>query len=132
MTNAKNNAKAKRLLVVDNEAYIQEITKISLELIAGWEISTASSGAEAILKATAEQPDAILLDIMMPDMDGVETFRHLQAQPETQNIPVIILTAQLRSADQTHYKALGIREAIGKPFDPVSLAQQIKKTLGWV
>jgi CheY-like chemotaxis protein len=128
----KSMTMPKRILVVDNEAYIQEITKISLELVAGWEISTASSGAEAIIKAAAEQPDAILLDVMMPEMDGIETFHHLQAQPKTQNIPVILLTAQLRSADQSHYKALGIRDAIAKPFDPILLAQAIRKSLGWV
>jgi CheY-like chemotaxis protein len=73
----------KRILVVDNEDYIQEATQISLETMAGWQVMTAGSGREGLLKAAAEQPDAILLDFMMPEMDGLTTFQQLQANPST-------------------------------------------------
>ncbi|MEA5573806.1 response regulator [Calothrix sp. UHCC 0171] len=121
----------KRILVVDNEEYIQEVTKICLETVANWEVLTASSGREGINKATNEQPDAILLDVMMPDMDGITTFEKLQANPITQNIPVIFLTAKIQSSDRKRYTELGIKDAIAKPFNPTELAHQVATVLGW-
>ncbi|BAZ40768.1 response regulator receiver domain protein [Calothrix sp. NIES-4101] len=121
----------KRILVVDNEEYIQEVTKICLETVANWEVLTASSGREGINKATNEQPDAILLDVMMPDMDGITTFEKLQANPITQNIPVIFLTAKIQASDRKRYTELGIKDAIAKPFNPTELAHQVATVLGW-
>jgi CheY-like chemotaxis protein len=121
----------KRILVVDNEAYIQEATQMCLETIAGWEVMTASSGREALVTAEAEQPDAILLDLMMPDMDGLMTFQRLQDNPSTQAIPVILLTGGLQLADTQNYRELGIKAMISKPFDPMTLAQQISNLLQW-
>ena len=80
---------SKRILVVDNEAYIQEVAQICLETIAGWQVILAGSGLEGLAAAEREQPDAILLDVMMPDMDGLATFSQLQANPATRSIPVI-------------------------------------------
>jgi CheY-like chemotaxis protein len=122
---------SKRVLVVDNEPYIQEVAKLSLEMVAGWQVLTASSGMEAIATATIERPDAILLDVMMPDMDGLATFAKLQEQAETKDIPVILLTAKIQTADRQYYEKLGIQYAIAKPFDPITLAQEVAKTLGW-
>ncbi len=122
---------SKRILVVDNEAYIQEVAQICLETIAGWQVILAGSGSEGLATAEREQPDAILLDVMMPDMDGLATFSKLQANPTTRSIPVILLTAKVQSADRQNYAALGIRSAISKPFSPMDLAQQIATTLGW-
>lgn len=121
----------RRILVVDNEAYIQEVTQMCLETIAGWEVITASSGHEALLKAAAEQPDAILLDFMMPEMDGLMTFQQLQANPLTQSIPVVLLTGGLQSVDAQNCQKLGIKAMIAKPFDPLTLAQQIADRLKW-
>jgi CheY-like chemotaxis protein len=121
----------KRILVIDNEQYIQEVTQICLETIAGWEVLTASSGAEGIEKAAAEQPDAILLDVMMPEMDGLDTFQNLQKNAATQNIPVLLLTAKVQSSDRLRYTQLGIKAAIAKPFEPLELANEIATTLGW-
>jgi CheY-like chemotaxis protein len=121
----------KRILVVDNEDYIQEATQISLETMAGWQVMTAGSGREGLLKAAAEQPDAILLDFMMPEMDGLMTFQQLQANPSTQAIPVILLTGDLQSADSENCRNLGIKAMIAKPFDPLALAQQIANLLEW-
>ncbi|AFZ59632.1 response regulator [Anabaena cylindrica FACHB-243] len=121
----------KRILIVDNEQYIQEVAKICLETVAGWEVFTAGSGKEGIVKAENYQPDAILLDVMMPDMDGLAAFENLQANPATKAIPVILLTAKIQIADRRRYAQLGIKSAIAKPFDPLSLAGQVAAALGW-
>ncbi|AFY47595.1 response regulator containing a CheY-like receiver domain and an HD-GYP domain [Nostoc sp. PCC 7524] len=121
----------KRILVVDNEQYIQEVAKICLETVAGWEVMTASSGKEGISQAAACQPDAILLDVMMPDMDGIATFEKLQANPVTKDIPVILLTAKIQATDRRRYSQLGMVTAIAKPFNPLELAGQVATALGW-
>ncbi|MEA5550369.1 response regulator [Anabaena cylindrica UHCC 0172] len=121
----------KRILIVDNEQYIQEVAKICLETVAGWEVFTASSGKEGIVKAENYQPDAILLDVMMPDMDGLAAFENLQANPATKAIPVILLTAKIQIADRRRYAQLGIKSAIAKPFNPLELAGQVSAALGW-
>ncbi|MEO1375835.1 MAG: response regulator [Cyanobacteria bacterium J06635_10] len=121
----------KKILVVDNEEYIQEVTKICLETTTKWEVITASSGNEGIEKAEIEKPDAILLDVMMPDMDGITTFKHLQENLTTKQIPVILLTAKFQNIDRNNYTYLGIKATIGKPFSPLTLAQEISQILGW-
>ncbi|KYC35681.1 two-component system response regulator [Scytonema hofmannii PCC 7110] len=121
----------KRILVVDNEEYIQEVTKICLETVAGWEVVTAGSGKEGISKAEDFQPDAILLDVMMPDMDGPTTFEKLQENPATKTIPVILLTAKIQASDRRRYAQMGIKTAIAKPFNPLELAGQVAAALGW-
>jgi CheY-like chemotaxis protein len=121
----------KRVLVVDNEQYIQEVTKICLETVAGWEVLTASSGREGITKAEAFHPDAILLDVMMPDMDGLTTFEKLQANPATKKIPVIFLTAKIQASDRQRYAEMGMEKAIAKPFNPLELASEVATALGW-
>jgi CheY-like chemotaxis protein len=123
--------KKKRILVIDNEQYIQEVAKICLETVAGWEVLTASSGQQGILQAANYQPDAILLDVMMPDMDGISAFTNLQANPNTKEIPVIFLTAKIQSADRHRYAQLGMKSIISKPFHPLELADQVASALGW-
>ncbi|MGF1938467.1 MAG: response regulator [Nostoc sp. ChiQUE02] len=121
----------KQILVVDNEQYIQEVAKICLETVAGWKVETASSGQEGIIKAETYQPDAILLDVMMPDMDGITTFEKLQANPLTKAIPVILLTAKIQASDRRRYAQMGMISAIAKPFNPLELATEIAVALGW-
>lgn len=121
----------KRVLVIDNEPYIQEVTQICLRTTAGWQVVTASSGCEGIDRAVAEQPDVILLDVMMPDMDGPTTFQKLQENPATRPIPVILLTAKVQSSDRRRYEELGVQGAIAKPFNPLQLASQVASILGW-
>ena len=122
---------AKKILVIDNEEYIQEVTKICLQTTAKWQVITASSGNEGIQKAETDKPDAILLDVMMPEMDGITTFKYLQENSATKQIPVILLTAKVQNADRSHYRDLGIKAAIAKPFSPLTLAQEICQVLGW-
>jgi CheY-like chemotaxis protein len=126
-----NSVTTKRILVVDNEPSIREVAQISLETVAGWEVMIAGSGLEGLAAAEREQPDAILLDVMMPEMDGLDTFSRLQANPNTRSIPVILLTAKVQTSDRQSYTELGIRSTIAKPFSPLDLAQQIATTLGW-
>jgi CheY-like chemotaxis protein len=122
---------AKRILIVDDEEDIREVAQLTLEAVGGWEVLTAASGNEGLAKAEAEQPDAILLDIMMPDLDGFTTFQKLQANSVTQDIPVILLTAKVQVADRLRFAELGLTAMIFKPFDPMTLADQVADVLGW-
>ena len=122
---------AKRVLLIDDEDAIREVARVSLQMVGGWEVSTACSGAEGIAVAQSDQPDAILLDVMMPDMDGPTTFQRLQRDSETRSIPVILLTAKVQGADRRHFGELGVAGVIAKPFDPMVLAGQVATTLGW-
>jgi len=119
------------VLLIDDEDDIREVASLSLETTTDWKISTASSGTEGIRKAMAEQPDAILMDVMMPGMDGPTTFRELAKDPATSSIPVILLTAKVQGVDQRRFADLGVAAVLFKPFDPLTLAQQIADTLGW-
>lgn len=121
----------RRILIVDDEPEIREVTQMSLEMVSGWQVLTAGSGDEGIAKAKEEKPDAILLDAMMPGMDGAATFEKLQADPSTKQIPVIMFTAKVQPADRKRFGDLGVRQVIAKPFDPVKLGSQIAAILGW-
>ena len=122
---------SKRVLIVDDEADIREVAALSLEMTAGWEVRTASSGAEGIALALADAPDAILLDVMMPDMDGPSTFERLQANGSTSHIPVVLLTAKVQAADHRRFSALGVAGVLSKPFDPMTLASEVSGLLRW-
>lgn len=121
----------KCLLVIDDEDDIREVAQLGLEMVANWQVLTASSGAEGIRKAKAAQPDAILLDVMMPDMDGPATFHKLQADSTTQHIPVLLLTAKVQSTDRRRFADLRVKGVISKPFDPLKLANEVAEILGW-
>jgi CheY-like chemotaxis protein len=121
----------KKILVIEDEDGLREITQFSLEAAAGWDVLTAASGSEGLIIAEAEQPDAILLDVMMPDMDGTETFRRLQYNPVTQTIPTIFLTAKARGNEQQALIDLGISGLITKPIKPQALVEQIREILNW-
>jgi CheY-like chemotaxis protein len=120
---------AMHILLVDDEDDIREIATISLEAVGGWRVSSASSGTEAIAKAVAEAPDAILLDVMMPDLDGPTTFRRLQDDPQTRDIPVIFLTAKAHTADRQRLGDIGVAGLLTKPFDPMTLSAEVTAIL---
>ncbi|MGD2182276.1 response regulator [Lusitaniella coriacea LEGE 07167] len=122
----------RRILIIDDEADIREVAQLSLEISNDWEVLTASSGKEGLKMAVAHRPDAILLDVMMPDMDGPTTWENLQQDPTTKDIPVIFLTAKVQAAEQRRYAQLGITAVLTKPFDPLTLADHIVQTLKWV
>ena len=120
-----------RILIIDDEDDIREVAGLSLETVAGWEVILASSGAQGIARAIEHQPDAILLDVMMPVMDGPATFRELRKNPSTAHIPVMLLTAKVQSNDQRRFADLGVEAILFKPFDPLTLSTQIADVLGW-
>jgi CheY-like chemotaxis protein len=122
----------RRILIIDDDDDIREVAALTLETVAGWEVLTANSGANGIQRAREENPDAILLDVMMPGMDGPTTFQELQKIPETAGIPVILLTAKVQGADQKRFAELGVAAILFKPFDPLTLAQQMSDALGWL
>jgi len=122
---------SKRILVIDDEDDIREVAQLSLEMIGGWEVFTADSGSEGIAKAETHQPDAILLDVMMPDMDGPATYKQMRLRSSTQNIPVILLTAKVHPNDRRRFAELGVIGVIAKPFEPMTLASQVSELLGW-
>jgi len=122
---------AHRILIIDDEADIREVAALSLETLAGWEVMVASSGAQGLARAAAYQPDAILLDVMMPGMDGPTTFKELRKNPVTSHIPVLLLTAKVQASDQHLFANLDVAAVLVKPFDPLMLANQVSSVLGW-
>ncbi len=121
----------KRLLIIDDEEAIQTVVKFGIKMAAGWDLLSASGGRIGIEIAERELPDAILLDVMMPDMDGIATFKALQANPITVKIPVIFLTAKAQTAERRQFNDLGISGVITKPFNSLDLPEQIAKILQW-
>jgi CheY-like chemotaxis protein len=120
---------SKRILIIDDEPDIREATQVCLEVAKGWEVLTAGSSYEGLEKAIAELPDVVLLDVMMPDMDGLATFEQLRTNPVTQHIPVILLTAKAQPADRRRFTQLKIAAVITKPYDPLTLADQVAAVL---
>lgn len=118
-----------KIVVIDDEEDIRSLIQTCLELVGGWQVSTACCGAEGLAKAEAEQPDAILLDMMMPEMDGLTTLRQLRSNPLTKHIAVILLTAKGRSIESSQLAQLNVQGIISKPFKPLELANQIKALL---
>ncbi|MBE9114317.1 response regulator [Lusitaniella coriacea LEGE 07157] len=121
----------KRVLVIDDDNGVRDIIQFSLEAAAGWQVLTAASGREGLKIAKTEQPDAILLDVMMPELDGPATFQQLKTNPITQNIPTIFLTAKARTSEQQQLIDLGVTGTISKPFEAQDLIRQIKVILQW-
>ena len=119
------------VLVVDDNDDIRELAQLCLETVDGWVVLTAGSGAAAIESAREHQPDAVLLDMMMPEMDGLTTFGNLQSDEATRDIPVLLFTAKLQSRDRQLWAGTAIRGTIAKPFDPMTLGDQVSRTLKW-
>ncbi|MBW4592227.1 MAG: response regulator [Brasilonema angustatum HA4187-MV1] len=120
---------SRRILLIDDEERLSEVVQTCLEIMGDWEVLSAGTAKEGLLKAKTEHPDAILLDVMMPDMDGITLFRHLQQNRATQLIPVILLTAKMQPVDQAQFAQLGVAGVIAKPFDALTLAEQVAELL---
>jgi DNA-binding response OmpR family regulator len=119
----------KSILIIDDEEDLKAIAKMGLEMAANWQVMTADSGREGLAAAISLQPDAILLDLMMPDWDGRETLKQLKNNPDTANIPVILMTAKTQGAIATDLLDLELAGVITKPFRPLQLPEQINKIL---
>ncbi len=115
-----------RVLYVEDEQDIRTVAKLALEMVGGFQVKICSSGEDAVREAVAFAPDMILLDVMMPGMDGPTTMQHLRGLPELAQVPVVFMTAKVQAAEIAQYKALGAKGVIPKPFDPMTLAAQVR------
>lgn len=122
---------SKTVLIVDDEEDVRAIAKLGLEMGAGWNVLTASSGQEALSMAENHHPDVILLDMMMPDLDGRATLQQLKNNSATQHIPVILVTAKVQESEHNNLVELDVAAIFAKPFRPLKLADQISQALGW-
>ena len=120
----------KRILYVEDEPDIQAVAKIALEAVGGFELKVCSSGDEALSEAAAFSPDLLLLDVMMPGMDGPTTLQELRKLSGLQETPAIFMTAKVQNNEIEHFKKVGALDVIPKPFDPMKLAEQIEKIWG--
>jgi CheY-like chemotaxis protein len=122
---------SREVLVVDDDDSVREITQLTLESVAGWHVRSASSGARALELLRERPPEAVLLDVMMPGMDGPATFRAMQEDPALQGVPVVFLTAKMQVGGAQPWDGLEVAGVIPKPFDPMSLAAQVSALVGW-
>jgi two-component system, OmpR family, response regulator len=117
-----------RILFVDDDEDIRTIARMSLTTVGGWQVTLAASGPSAIELATQDPPDLIILDVMMPGMDGFATLERLRANERTAEIPVIFLTAKVQTPELDRYRASGTA-VVAKPFDPMKLPDEIRRAL---
>lgn len=122
----------KKVLVVDDEDIILELVQNYLEDLAHCEVVTANSGMSALIKVTRQKPDAIILDMMMPGIDGMSLIQHLRVNPITQTIPIFLLTASLEYTDPQKFRSLGVAGALTKHEDLYELIKEIIKSLNWM
>lgn len=115
-----------RILLVDDEEDIQVVAQMALEIGGDLTVTTCSSGQEAVSKALEIEPDLILLDVMMPRMDGPTTLKEIRKNEKTAKIPIIFMTAKVQAHEVEKYKQIGAIDVIAKPFDPFTLASTIK------
>ena len=115
-----------KILIVEDDPDIQTVARMALEAIGGFTVETSNSGKEALVKAPAFQPDLILLDVMMPEMDGPTTLKELRNDPALEATPVVFCTAKAMPSELEQYEALGSAGVVAKPFDPMTLADQVR------
>lgn len=121
----------RRILVVDDDDAARQAVVHSLQVMAGWDVVEAYCGAQAIESAKQHQPDAILLDVMMPAMDGPAMLGKLRATRATSHIPIVLLTAKVQALHDGSLAHLPVAAILSKPFDPLRLASQVADALGW-
>ena len=119
----------RKVLLVEDEEDIRKVAQISLQFRGGWEVSLATNGEECLAQALSDLPDLILLDCMMPKMDGYETCRRLKQDPVLRHIPVIFLTAKAQETEVRKGISLGAVGYLIKPFNPMSLVAEIQQIL---
>lgn len=120
------NASLERILMVEDEPHIQEVSGMAMEVVGGFAVTMCSSGEEALRPVSEFAPDLILLDVTMGGMDGPTTLQALRALPSSAQTPVIFMTAKVQPHEVARYKALGALDAISKPFDPMTLSEQLQ------
>ena len=115
-----------KILYVEDEPDIQAVAQIALEGVGGFTLQICSSGQEAIDAFESFAPDMLLLDVMMPEMDGPSTLKAIRKCPQGSDVPAIFMTAKVQPSEVAEYKALGAIDVIPKPFDPMMLAEQVR------
>lgn len=120
-----NRDSLREILYVDDEPDIREIVQMALGLVPTLSVSTADSGLRALQAMQTKRPDLVLLDVMMPNMDGPTTLQQMRSQPELQSIPVIFMTAKAMPQEVARFRALGAAAVIAKPFDPMLLGEHV-------
>ena len=118
-----------RILYVEDDSDIRAVAQMALQVVGGFTVIACASGPDALNAAPQAQADLLLLDVMMPGMDGPDTLKALRDIPATAHTPVIFMTAKVQAAEVAAYKALGALEVIQKPFDPMELSAQIRRIL---
>ncbi|MEG4985223.1 response regulator [Microcoleus sp. BR0-C5] len=121
----------KQILIVDDQEHLRELIQLCLEDLAGWNTLVAESGQECLQILQTERPNAILLDISMPGMDGFAVYARLRSDPITRSIPVILLTARVMPSDMANFAEMGVAGVIRKPFEPTTLPGKVAEMLGW-
>lgn len=121
----------KRILLVDDDQDILDIAQIAFQKLARWDVFTASSGLKCLEKAKTEQLNVILLDVSMPDMDGFQVVEVLRADPLTQKIPIVLLTARTLPSDHQYLNEIGVAGILMKPFNPLTIWQELSEIMGW-
>lgn len=116
-----------RIMYAEDEPDIQAVARIALEMVGGFEVQIVSSGQEALNNVAAYRPDLIMLDVMMPGMDGPTTLQELRKTPLFSAIPVVFMTAKVQPPEVQYYKDIGALDVIPKPFDPMTLASQLRE-----
>ena len=116
----------KKILYVDDEPDIATIAKLALETVGGFDVSICENGKSALEQIEGLDPDLVLLDVMMPDMDGPTTLMELRRLPAFKHTPVVFMTAKVQPSEILHYKELGAVDVIPKPFDPMALSDQVR------
>ncbi|WP_043498936.1 response regulator [Georgenia sp. SUBG003] len=117
-------------LVVDDDETIREVAQMALELVGGWRVTTAADGAEAVELARTHRPDVVLLDVMLPRVDGPAILSMLRAESATRDIPIIYLTAKATPGREEEWSQTGATGVIAKPFDPMTLADDVARLIG--
>lgn len=115
-----------RILFVEDDPDIQTVARMALEAVGGFSVLPCSSGAEALERVGPFSPDLILLDVMMPGMDGLATLEALRRLPETAGIPVVFMTAKVQAQEVARYREVGAVDVIAKPFDPMTLPATVR------
>ena len=118
-----------KVLIIDDEPDVRSVARLSLGRVGGMDVIELPGGIEAVATAKAGKPDVVLLDLMMPEMDGVATLEALRSDPETAAIPVVFVTAKAMPDEIRRLKALGALDVIVKPFDPMALAATLREIL---
>lgn len=120
-----------RLLLVDDDDDIREVAQAAIELLSDWEVVTAASGREALDLAEGQTFDAVVLDVMMPELDGPSTLERLRAIAVHSAVPVVFLTAKVQATDRDRFAGMDICGVVTKPFDPMTLVDQLTDCFSW-